>query len=123
LLSFLNIRAIVNGKEIFPLQDTKPIVIPVQENNPRIVITDGYHYTVPLKLIFNDLNTYCFKISCAINDWQLLGGFIFLVISYLAGLFTGILFLKIICFLPIVYLLLFYYLNRREFIRLIPVLN
>jgi hypothetical protein len=105
------------------LQDCKPIVIPVQENNPRIVITDGYQFTVPLKLTFNDLNTYCFKVSCAINDWQLSGGFIFLVITYLVGLFTGILFLKIICFMPIVYLLLFYYLNRREFIRLIPVLN
>lgn len=71
------------------MQDCRPIVIPVQENNPRIVITDGYHYTVPLKLIFDDLNTYCFKVCCAINDWQLSGGFIFLAITYMAGLLPG----------------------------------
>jgi hypothetical protein len=31
--------------------------------------------------------------------------------------------LKVFSFLPIIYLLLFYYLNRREFIRLTPVVN
>ncbi len=123
LLSFLKIRAIINGKEIYPLLNTKPIVIPVQENNPRIVITDGYHITTPLKLIYQEIPAYCFNVVCAISDRQLLVGFFVLAGFYLSGLYTGLLVLKFFSFLPLIYLLLFYYLNRKEFIQLVPVVN
>lgn len=123
LLSFLKIRAIINGREIYPLANTKPVVIPVLQNNPRVVITDGYHITTPLKLVYNDLPMYCFKVVCAISDKQLLIGFIVLAILYLAGLQTGLLVLKVFSFIPVIYLLLFYYLNRKEFIKLVPVVN
>jgi hypothetical protein len=105
------------------LPDSKPVVIPVQENNPRIIITDGYHFTTPLKLVYKDLHIYCFNVACAISDRQLLAGFILLAVLYLSGFYTGLLILKVFSFLPIIYLLMFYYLNRREFIRLTPVLN
>ncbi|MEO7983636.1 MAG: hypothetical protein ABI688_06120 [Bacteroidota bacterium] len=101
--------------------NTKPVVIPVMENNPRIVITDGYHITTPVKLVYQELPAYCFKVSCAITDIQLLIGFVVLAGLYLAGLYTGLLVLKYLSFLPLMYLLMFYYLNRKEFIRLIPV--
>jgi hypothetical protein len=123
LLSFLKIRAVVNGKEIYPLLNTKPVVIPVPENNPRIVVTDGYHITKPLKLVYKDLPIYCFKVSCAISDRQLLIGFLVLAILYLTGMFTGIMPIKVFSFLPLVYLVTFYYLNRKDFIKLVPVLN
>ena len=123
LLSFLKIRAVVNGKEIYPLLNTKPVVIPVRENNPRIVVTDGYHITKPLKLIYNDLHIYCFKVSCAISDPQLLAGFLVLCTLYLTGMFTGIGSIKVISFLPLIYLIIFYYLNRKDFIKLVPVLD
>ena len=58
-----------------------------------------------------------------ISDKELLGGFIVLAILYLTGLYTGFLILKVFSFLPVVYLIMFYYLNRKEFIRLKPVLN
>jgi hypothetical protein len=87
------------------------------------VITDGYHITRPLKLVYKDLHTYCFKLVCAVNDGQLIGGFIGLAGLYLSGFYTGLLVLKMLSFLPIIYLLLFYYLNRKDFFRLIPVLN
>jgi len=117
------VRAIVNGKEIYPLPDSKPVVIPVQMNNPRLVITDGYHISRPLKMVYKDLHTYCFKVTCAVSDGQLLGGFIGLAGMYLSGFYTGLFLLKILSFLPLVYLLLFYYLNRKDFFRLVPVLN
>lgn len=122
LLSFLKIRAVVNGKEIYPLLNTKPIVIPVYENNPRIVVTDGFHITKPLKLVYKDIHTYCFKVTCAISDVQLYIGFGVLAVLYLSGMFTGLTVLKAFSFLPLIYLLAFYYLNRKEFIRLTPVL-
>ena len=113
----------VNGREIYPLTGTRPIVIPVQANNPRIVITDGYHITAPLRLVYKELPVYCFKVGCAISDQQLLGGFIVLVLLYLSGFYTGMLVLKVFSFIPLIYLLTFYYLNRKDFIRLIPVTN
>ncbi|MEO5946064.1 MAG: hypothetical protein ABIP79_04560 [Chitinophagaceae bacterium] len=123
-MSFLKIKAIVNGKEIYPLLNTKPVLIPVQQNNPRLVITDGYHITKPLKINFKEVGTYCsFEVKCAIGDWQLFWGFITLSSFYLSGYLTGILMLKIFSFLPMIYLLAFYYLNRKEFIRMVPVLN
>lgn len=123
LLSFLKIRAIVNGREIYSLQNSRPVVIPVSENNPKIVITDGYHITKPLKLVYKDLHTYCFKVSCAINDIQLLIGFFLLAGMYLGGIYTGMLILKVFSFFPLIYLLTFYYLNRKDFIKLVPVLS
>lgn len=123
MLSFLKLRAIVNGKEIYPLINTKPVVIPLFENNPRIVITDGYHFTVPLKLVYRDLPVCCFKVVCTVSDLQLLIGGIVLAAFYLLGLFSGLVVFKVLSFLPIVYLLLFYYLNRKDFLKLVPVLN
>lgn len=113
----------VNGREIYPLSSTKPVVIPVQANHPRIVITDGYHITTPLKLVYKELPVYCFKVTCAINDRQLLAGFLVLALFYLSGFYTGLLVLKVFSFLPLIYLLTFYYLNRKEFLRLVPVTN
>ncbi|OSZ77673.1 hypothetical protein CAP36_15010 [Chitinophagaceae bacterium IBVUCB2] len=123
MLSFLNIRAIVNGRQIYPLVNTKPVVIPVRENNPKVVITDGYHFTRPMKLLYNELPVYCFNVVCSISDKQLLGVFGLLAGFYLSGFFTGLLVLKVLSFFPIIYLVLFYYLNRKEFIKLVPVLN
>lgn len=123
LLSFLKVRAIVNGKEIYPLPDSKPVIIPVQANNPRLVITDGYHISRPLKLVYKDLHTYCFKVACAVSDGQLLGSFIGLAGMYLSGFYTGLILLKVLSFMPLLYLLLFFYLNRKDFFRLVPVLN
>jgi len=123
LLSFLKIRAIINGTSIYPLSNTKPVVIPVKENNPRVVITDGFHITKPLKLVYKEMNIYCFKVSCAISDIQLIAGFLILAALYLSGLYTGMLVLKVFSFIPILYLVLFYYLNREQFIRLVPVLD
>ena len=105
------------------MADSKPVVIPVQENNPRIVITDGYHINKPLKLVYKDLHTYCFKVVCALSDQQLYIGLGMLVVLYLSGFYTGLLVLKVFSFFPIIYLLFFYYLNRRDFFRLIPVVK
>jgi len=113
----------VNGRQIYPLLNTKPVVIPVNENNPRIVVTDGFHITKPLKLVYKDLPVYCFKIACAISDLQLYIGFGVMATFYLSGMFTGIIVLKVFSFLPLVYLLAFYYLNRKDFLKLVPVVN
>lgn len=123
LFSFLKLRAIINGREIYPLSVEQPVVIPVSRNNPRIVITDGYHITKPLKLVYKEIPIYCFRVDCAISNTQVIAGFILLAALFIAGFVTGFLLFKVLSFLPIIYLVFFYYLNRKEFIRLVPVMN
>lgn len=123
LLSFLKVRAVVNGREIYPLANNRPVVVKVTQNNPRIVITDGYHISKPAKISFTDADICCFKVECAINDTQFYAVFAVMAIAYLLGMFTGFILLKAIAFLPIAYLLAFYYMNRKDFFRLVPVRN
>lgn len=118
LLSFLNIRVIINGNEIYPVKQGQRVVISLDKNNPKVVVTDGYHFTKPLELVYHHLHTYYFKIVCAIDDTQLLAGCGVLVLFYLMGFVTGIFALKLISLFPIVYFLFLYYINRKEFIQI-----
>lgn len=123
MLSFLKLKAIVNGSIIYPLPDSKPVFISVTDDKPRIVITDGFHISKPLTLVFEDADVAGFKVVCVLNDRQFGGGLIALIVFYLLGYLTGLLFFKIISFLPIIYLLMFYYLNRKDFFKLVPLIQ
>ena len=118
LLSFLNIRVIINGTEIYPVKQGQRVIIPLESNNPKVVVTDGYHFTKPLELVYHHLHTYYFKIVCAIDDTQLLAGCGVLVLFYLMGFATGIFVLKLLSLFPVLYFLFLYYINRKEFIQI-----
>ena len=117
MLSFLKVRVIVNDKEIYQLVNGEPVVIPLQQDNPNIVITDGYHFTKPLKLTYKKPGYFNFDVVCAVSDFQLLGGLLVLSMLYMFGFLTNIFFLKLISFTPIIYLLFYYYINRHRFLR------
>lgn len=118
MLSFLKIRVVVDNKEIYPLLNDQPVVIPVNYDHPKVVVTDGFHFTKPLQLIYHEPSYYNFQIACAINDLQLLGGLFLLIFFYLFGFLTDFFLLKVVSFAPIVYFLFLYYINRKEFIRI-----
>lgn len=118
LLSFLKIRAVINGKEIYPLSNNQPVVITLDENNPNVVISDGFHHTKPVELVYHHLHTYYFHVVCAIDDVQLFFGFVFIALFYLLGIGVGMLFFKIICFFPVIYFLYIFYVNRQDYIQL-----
>jgi len=94
------------------------VTISVDKNHPKLVVTDGYHFTKPLELVYHHLHTYYFKIVCVIDDTQLLAGGGLLVFFFFIGLVTNILALKLISLFPILYFLFVYYINRKEFIQL-----
>jgi len=121
MLSFLRIRAIVNGKQIYPLPNSKPVVIRVEENQAKVVITDGFHFTPPKVLQYKEQNAYNFKVVCVIGDMQLLAGGLLIGILYLAGFSTGLFLVKLFSFSPILYFLFFYYINRKEFLQFIRI--
>jgi hypothetical protein len=109
---------IVNNKEIYPLTNEDPVVIEVYDKHPRIVVTDGFHFTKPIDLNYKQPSYYHFKVVCSIDDMQLLGSIFVLIVFYLLGFFTGSLVLKLLSFLPIFYLLFAYYIDRRSFIQI-----
>ena len=119
MLIFLRIRVVVNGKAIFPLMNNEPVVIALTDDHPNIVVTDGFHITKPLGLNFKEPSYYHFKVACAISDEQLLGGFFVLALLYLLGFVTGLFILKILSFTPILLFLFWYYIKRKNFLRLV----
>lgn len=117
----MKVRIVVNNKDIYPLLNERPVVIPVEINYPKVVATDGFHFTLPLELVFEEPSYYKFKVTCAIEDMQLLGGSFFLVLFYLLGFWTGLFFIKLLSFAPIIWFIYLYYVNRKKFIRILPV--
>ena len=109
---------IVNNKEIYPLTNEDPVVIEVYDKHPRIVVTDGFHFTKPIDLNYTQPSYYHFKVVCSIDDMQLLGNVFVLIVFYLLGFFTGSFVLKLFSFLPIFYLLFAYYIDRKSFIQI-----
>lgn len=118
LLSFLRIRVIVNNQQIYPLENTEPVVIPVEKDHPKIVVTDGFHFTKPIELVFKEPAYFNFNVVCAIDDFQLLAAGLVLVVLYLLGFFTGLFIIKLVSFTPILWFLFYYYCNRKDFIRI-----
>lgn len=121
LLNFLRIRVIVNGKDIYYLRANEPVWISVEENNPKVVVSDGYHFTAPMELVYHHLHTYYFKVICVIDNVQLLAASLLIAVLYLTGFYSGIFIIKLLSFAPILYFLFFYYINRKEFLQITPV--
>ena len=109
---------IVNNKDIYPLPGEDPVIIEVHDNHPRIVVTDGFHFTKPVDLTYKQPSYYHFKVVCSIDDMQLLGNVFVLIVFYLLGFFSGSFILKLLSFLPVFYLLFAYYIDRKSFIQI-----
>ena len=108
----------MNNREIYPLLTNEPVIIEVKESHPRIVVTDGFHFTKPIELDYKVPSYYHFKVVCSIDDMQLIGNSIVLAFFYLLGFFTGVFIIKILSFLPIAYLLFAYYIDRKSFLQI-----
>ena len=94
------------------------VIIPVEKDQLSIVVTDGFHFTRPLKLAYDQPGYFNLEVACIVDDLQLPGGSLLLVICFLLALFTGFLVLKILSFLPIIWFLFFYYVNRKDFLQI-----
>jgi hypothetical protein len=94
------------------------VVIPLETDHPQLVVTDGFHYTRSLEVICQRITTYYLKVVCAIDDNLLAVGLVILGLFFIVGLVSGILLLQILSFLPIIYFLYYYYINRKEFIKI-----
>ena len=118
LINFLNIRVIVDGKDIYSLLPDKPAIISVPKKKVQLVATDGYHKTKPLEILYQRPHTYHLKVVCAIDNNLLITGVVLLVLFSLVGVLSNIYLLRILSFVPIFYFLFLYYVKRKEFIRI-----
>ena len=118
LINFLNIRVIVNGNHIYTLVPKKPVLISLDTNSVNLVATDGFHYTKTLGLTLQFPQTCQVKVGCAIDNNLLITGVVLVAIFGLVGLVSDLVFLRLLSFVPILYFLFLYYINRREFIKL-----
>jgi hypothetical protein len=118
LLSLFNIKVIINGQNIYALTHNDKLIITLNENNPKVVVTDGYHYTKPLELVYHHIHTYYFRVVCIIDNPQLAVGVAMIIICYLLGIATGFFIVKLFSFFPILYFLFIYYINRKDFLQI-----
>ena len=110
-------RVVVNGNRIYQLDKEQSVVIPLEDNRPKLVVTDGFHYTQSLEVACQRITTYYLKIVCAIDDNLIAVGLLLVSLFYIVGLVSGIPLLQALSFLPIIYFLYYYYINREEFIK------
>lgn len=118
LLDLFNVRVVVNGSEIYQLDKGSSVVIGCTSNRPRIVVTNGFHHSPCFEVMYNQMQVYYLNVACALDDNLLAAGSLLLILLYIAGLTSGIILLKVISFLPILYFLYVYYINKKEFIQI-----
>lgn len=116
-MRFIKLRVIVNGMYIYPLIEKKPVVVQIPNNRPNIVATDGYHFTKPMEFAYKTQVNYL-KVGCVIEDDHLIAGAIITFLLYLAGFTSGVIIITLFSFVPILYFLYLYYINRKEFIQI-----
>lgn len=94
----------------------KPVLIEVENDHTKIVVSDGFHFTAPIDLNYTQPSFYYFKVSGPVNDMQLLGGIFLTVFLFWLGIRTHFLVIQLLSFTPICILLVLYYLKRKSFI-------
>lgn len=118
MLKWLPVRVVVNNKRIYPLVYDEPIVVPLEEDHPDVVLTDGFHYSKSQQLHFNGPGYFNFEVGTSLSDWRLFKAGILMLWLFVSALITGFLFYKIASILPVVVALIWYYFKRRSFLKL-----
>ena len=120
LLRFLKIRVVVNGTVIYPIEKNRVVVVPLQTAYSKVVVTDGFHFTKPMDVVYQHNRIYYFKVTCAIDDDQVIIGFIILALLYAAGMTSQLIVLILMSFIPLIYFLFLYYINKEAFLQIRP---
>ena len=81
------------------------------------MITDGFHCTRTFALNGQTGNNSFLTVVCILDNDRLLAGLILTLVLFLAGLTSGILFIRALSFVPTLYFLYSFYFNRQDFIK------
>jgi hypothetical protein len=106
---------------IYSLRQNKPVVVHLPENPSKVVVTDGFHITPPVKISHLKKERHYYIVACAIENDALIGCGIFMLLLFSMGASSDTLLLEILSLFPIAYILYLYYINRKEFIKIRPI--
>ncbi|MGZ3847179.1 MAG: hypothetical protein ACXVBH_14045, partial [Flavisolibacter sp.] len=73
-------------------------------NPTKLVVTDGFHITSPVNVTYAKNHARYFTVVCIIEDAQLIIGFILVLVLFAMGYTSGIIFLRLLSLVPIIYL-------------------
>jgi hypothetical protein len=118
VLKWLPVRVVVNNQLILALPKDEPVILPLTEEHPALVLTDGFHVSSTQQLHFNGPGYFSFEVVTPLTDWRLFKGGVVMCWLFVSALLTGYLFFQIASVVPIVVALLLYYFNRKNFLRL-----
>ena len=121
MLRFLQLRVVVNGIQIYPLDEKRTFIVPLDVNRAQIVISDGFHFTPPIEVQCPKNGIQHITISCSIEDDQFVIGLLLLILFYTAGLTSNLFFLKLLSFIPLFTFLVCFYFKRADFLKIKPV--
>ena len=107
----------MNDKIIYPLEKQKSVIVTLVSNKANIVVTDGFHFTYPYIVEWYTKPIQHLKISCTIEDEQLIIGLVLILLFYSAALTSDIFVLKILSFVPILQFLNLFYIRRKVFLK------
>jgi len=118
MLRLSTVSIVLDGKDIYPLGNDQKLVIDIDHNNPVLVVTDGFHISRPLELVYHHLHTYYFRVECGVDDVQLACGFTISAMLLFLGFVTHWLVFPIVSSIPVIYVVAMYFLNRKDFLSL-----
>lgn len=119
----LSVRVVVNNKDIYLLPKGESILIPLHDSQPTVVLSDGFHHSKAQQLKFDGPGYFSFEVVTPLSDFRLFKGAVILLWLIVCAFLTHFLFFQIVSFLPIVLVLIYFYLKRRSFLCLRQVNN
>lgn len=104
--------------QIYSLELGKPVLVSLSANYPIIVVTDGFHFTKPMQVNYGRHRSYHLSVNCIVDNDRLLAGTIITILFFLMGLTSGILLIRFLSFLPILYFLYLFYIDKKSYLQL-----
>ena len=116
LLRILNLRIVVNQTRIYELKERQPLIIPCPEPAIQVLITNGFHHSRLVKI--KSRPGICFyEVEGLIDNIQLLTGLVLTLFFFTIYILTGILFFILFANVPLIIMLVIFYIMRNDFIR------
>jgi hypothetical protein len=118
ILRLLKVRIVVDGKDIYYFEKGKPALLQLYHPNCSIIITDGFHYSKPFHINFQNKDHYRLRISSILDNGRLSFIIMLTAILFLLAFLNELSWIKFLSFIPVIVFLYFYYINRKNFFLL-----
>lgn len=116
----LKLRVVVNESDIYELKEKQPLVITGKPPFTRMVVTNGFHSSRPVKINYRE-GYRLYEVESAVDNVQLLTGLFMSMLFFFIYIFSGLRFFMLFANIPILIMLYLIYMKRHDFIRIYPI--